>query len=160
VEAADFDNVPAGVYDGVVVSITRGSDGQFGPYLQWSIEITGPDGKPVIVSGRSSDRFGPTTKARRWLEAILGYRMRRGVPVDLDGLAVHGCRVQVDIVEKERGVFNRIVEILPAQMQGTRNPEPVTAEPDLDDDQEKAAFAEWLRTRKQPDAEHDDGVAA
>ena len=44
-------------------------------------------------------------------------------------------------------------------MGGTHNPEPVNGEPDLEDPEEKEAFAEFLRSRKAA-TRHDDGAAA
>jgi hypothetical protein len=158
VEATDYDIVEPGTYDFVLVSVTRNDGGQYGRYVQWEGELAGPDGAPVLVSGRSSDKWGPTCKARRWLEAVTGKPMRKGVPVDLDSLGGFACRVEVDIVEKDKGTYNRLVEVLPAHSGGVGNPEPVTGEPAMDAE-EQAAFAQFIASRKAA-AQHADGAAA
>jgi hypothetical protein len=114
-EITDYEVLDAGVYPATFVSVTPSvEDGQFGPYLDWEFTVTGAMLTDVKVTGRSSTSFGPTTKAREWATALLGRPLTKGERVDFGKLAGTPCLLLLEVVEKEKGTFNRITRILPA----------------------------------------------
>lgn len=114
-EITDYEVLEAGVYPATFVSLTPSEqDGLYGPYLDWEFTVTGAMLTVVRVTERSSTSFGPSTKAREWATALLGRPLMKGEHVDFGTLAGTPCQLLLDVVEKEKGIFNRITRILPA----------------------------------------------
>ncbi len=114
-EITDYEVLDPDVYPATFVSVTPSAeDGQFGPFLEWEFTVTGAALTDVKVTGRSSTSFGPSTKAREWATALLGRPLTKGERVDFDKLAGTPCQLLIEVVEKEKGTFNRITRILPA----------------------------------------------
>jgi len=114
-EITDYEVLDAGVYPATFVSVTPGEeDGLFGPYLDWEFRAVSGALTDVKITGRSSTSFGPTTKAREWATALLGRPLLRGERVDFGTLKGTPCQLLLEVVEKEKGTFNRITRILPA----------------------------------------------
>jgi hypothetical protein len=114
-EIRDYEVLDADVYTATVVSVTHGvEDGPYGPFLDWEFTVVSNTLTNVKVTGRSGDTFGPSTKAREWASAVLGRALVRGT-LDLDTLSGLACQLLLEVVEKERGTFNRIVRVMPAK---------------------------------------------
>jgi hypothetical protein len=109
-EITDYDVLDAGIYAAGLVSVTPSvEDGLFGPYLEWEFSVVSGNLTDVRITGRSSKSFGPSTKAREWATAL-----QRGERVDFGTLFGTPCQLLLEVVEKEKGTFNRITRILPA----------------------------------------------
>lgn len=94
ITATDAEVVAPGGYDASLIGIEDGV-GQYGPFYDWSFLVAGPDGA-VEVSRRTSAKFGPSTIARSFVEALLGRKIAKGEQVDLDSLIGNRCRVKVN----------------------------------------------------------------
>ena len=131
-EITDYEVLDPAVYPATFVSVTPSvEDGQFGPYLDWEFTVTGAMLTDVRVSGRSSPSFGPNTKAREWATALLGRPLTKGERVDFGKLSGTPCQLVLEVVTKEKGTFNRIRSVLPAQRPAPArvvNEQPVTRE--------------------------------
>jgi len=83
---------------------------QIGDMEQWA-PSEGEGGSLIPVTGTTSPRITPRTKAAKWIEAIGRVKLDVGTDVDLD--ALHGKQCQAVIIIAETG-YSRIDAILPA----------------------------------------------
>ena len=114
-EITDYEVLDAGVYQATFISVTPGEeDGLFGPFLGWEFRVKSSTTADIRITGRSGTSFGPTAKAREWATALLGRPLLGGEHVDFGTLNGTPCQLLLDVVEKEKGTFNRITRILPA----------------------------------------------
>lgn len=112
--AEDFEVLEPNVYP-AIFDRTEESDepGQFGYFIDWFFDVQTDDGV-VSLMGRSSkpDRFTRSTKARQWLEAILGRELAKGESADPNTLKGTPVQLTVDVVKTSKGDDrNRIVSI-------------------------------------------------
>jgi hypothetical protein len=109
--AADYPVLAPGVYNAEFVRVEESVvAGPYGHYIDWFFSVETDDG-PIEISGRSSrpERLTRTTKARVWLEQILGRSLAKDERVDTSKLA--GAPVQLTIGLNDSGQFNRVVAI-------------------------------------------------
>jgi len=146
-EITDYEVLDAGVYPARLVSVTPGEeDGLFGPYLDWEFRADSSVLTDVRITGRSSTSFGPSTKAREWATALLGRPLLRGERVDFGTLGGTPCQLMLEVVEKEKGTFNRITRILPAPAARVASKQPSQAA--FDAKFAAQATAAWESTQK------------
>ena len=111
--AGDYQVLDPGVY---TATFDRTEDllepGPYGFYTDWFFIVTTEDG-PVEVSGRSSkpERLTRSTKARQWLEALLGRPLAKDETVDTTTLEGTRVMLTLDVKVTEVGDFNRVVGI-------------------------------------------------
>lgn len=84
-------------------------------YRRWTFEILeeGFEGTELLAS--STMAFGPRSKARRWVEALLGRKVESGEKIGLEDL--QGLEVDLGVVLKEtdRGSFAKIDSVNPVR---------------------------------------------
>ena len=135
--AEDYPVYEPGVYDGTFDGIDEpDEDGQYGPYMDWRFAGTTADG-PAEFMGRSSkpQYFTRATKARQWLEAILGRPLAKGETIDPASLRGTRVKLTIDIVKTERGdERNRIVNIRRAEADESPSSPAGEPAPDVDPD--------------------------
>lgn len=112
ITATSGEAVEPGAYMGTLRSIDEGT-GKFGDYYDWNFVVAGPAGS-VDVDRRTSQKFGPQTIARQFVEALLGRKVEKGEQIDLDALIGKNARLKIDT--NENG-FSTIADIAPAQRQ-------------------------------------------
>lgn len=102
-----------GIYPAVLVSIEpRESGGR--SYLVWAFEIASRGGS-IVVKTSSSTSFGVKSKARTWVEALLGRALQPGESVSTDDLLGARCLLVLGQRQRDDGsVFNTIEQVLPA----------------------------------------------
>jgi hypothetical protein len=80
------------------------------PWLKWTFSAyDGTEEKELTAA--SSCALGPKSKARPWVEALLGRRLEPGETIDTDQLAPKECQVVIRN-DPETG-FAKIVDVLP-----------------------------------------------
>ncbi len=84
-------------------------------YRRWTFEILeeGFEGTELFAS--STMAFGPRSKARKWVEALLGRKVEGGQKIGLEDL--QGLEVDLGVVLKEtdRGSFGKIDSVNPVR---------------------------------------------
>ena len=94
------------------------------PWLKWHFTVF--DGsEDQELTGASSTALGPKSKARPWLEAILGRRLEPGEEIDTDTVCPKDCQVVLKN-DPERG-FTQVADVLPPR---PRRQAPRSAGPD------------------------------
>jgi hypothetical protein len=83
---------------------------QIGDMEQWA-PAEGEGGSLIPVTGTTSPRITPRTKAAKWVEALGKVKVEVGTEIDLE--ALHGKHCQVVIIIAETG-YSRIDAVLPA----------------------------------------------
>jgi hypothetical protein len=112
-KAADYQVLDPGTYAAV---FDRADDspepGPFGNYTDWFFTVTTAEG-PVEVSGRSSkpERLTRSTKARQWLEDLLGRPLAKDESIDTASLKGTQVMLTIDVKTTDVGEFNRIIGI-------------------------------------------------
>lgn len=84
-------------------------------YRRWTFEIREEGFEGTELSASSTMAFGPLSKARRWVEALLGRKVERGEKIGLADL--QGLEVDLGVVLKEtdRGSFAKIDSVNPVR---------------------------------------------
>jgi hypothetical protein len=110
VEVTDIVPVlPAGVHPAAFASITEETNDS-GTYFLWTFNAADPEtGELVDMTGTTSPKITPRTKASKWL-AGMGVEIEVGGVVDFDALV--GTPVQLVIIINEAG-YSRIDNVLP-----------------------------------------------
>ena len=109
--AADYPVLEPGIYSATFLRTEElAEEGTFGPYIDWYFAVETEDGT-VDVSGRSSKpaRLTRATKARQWVEEILGRALAKGENIDTRSL--EGTRVRLTVGLNDTGQFNRVIDI-------------------------------------------------
>ena len=113
-EITDYEVLDPGVYPATFISVTPRDDDPFGPDLEWAFSVFTDEITEVEITGRSGTSFGPNTKARECAKALLGRPLQQGERIDFRTLFGTRCQLLLEVVEKEKGSFNRIIRVLPA----------------------------------------------
>jgi hypothetical protein len=118
VKISDYAVLPDGLYPARFVEIAE-REGENGPYLFWHFEIVLEDeNRTVEVTGLSSAKFGPQTKGRSWLDALLSEPLEAGEEIDFDSLKQVPCQVYLTTATTSKGaVVNRVDRVIPAHLQ-------------------------------------------
>jgi hypothetical protein len=85
-------------------------EGPYGHFIDWYFSVETDDGD-VQISGRSSrpERLTRSTKARVWLEELLGRPLAKSESVDTRSL--EGTRVRLTVGVNDSGEFNRVTAV-------------------------------------------------
>lgn len=107
--------VPEGIYPAEFVDISEEKSpngSQFGSDSYWLWQfVVYHNGQEVPLSGTSSPKLTPKTKASKWLFGLLGRQLAVGEEVDFDLLKGKRCQILTTI--SEDGAYARIESILP-----------------------------------------------
>jgi hypothetical protein len=96
--------LPAGTYPATFAEVERRS-GQLGEYLHWKFEVEHED-QIVTLTANSSMNTGPSSKARKWVEALLGRRLGNGESIDLARLSGRPCLLALTQVDRDGATFS------------------------------------------------------
>ena len=144
--AADYQLLEPGVYEAVFDrTVDPLEPGPFGHFTIWYFVATTEEG-PVEVSGISSrrSRLTRSTKARQWLEDILGRPLINEETIDTSSLRGTRVMLELHIKTTEFGEFNHIVGI--RHVAAAKTP---VSERDIAANT-YAEFAAWLAERGVP----------
>jgi len=105
---------PAGTYTARPNKFESKISREGNAYFRWYFVTRDRRGRPNTISDNSSVNFGPESKARAWVEALLGRRLtaeeaREGF--DLDELIGIDCQIVVSVVQKGDAAYNRIDQV-------------------------------------------------
>ena len=107
-------DIDDGVYPATLVEVrvedpTVNSPNQ-SQWLKWIFVVQDGSGDPPEMSVPSSYNFTPKSKARGWVEALMGRKMDMGEEIDTDSLCPMDC--QVTIKNDPVSGFARIVDVM------------------------------------------------
>lgn len=85
------------------------------PYRRWTFEIIeeGFEGTELVAS--SSMSFGPNSKARKWVEALLKRKVESGEKLGLEDLQGLETDLGVTMRETDRGTFAKVDSVNPVR---------------------------------------------
>ncbi len=109
-------SAPPGTFPAKLVSIedkTSKRDGN--PYRRWEFTALTAEG-PERVSGVSSVATGPSSKAHRWLRALLGRPPQRDERISVADLEGRPCVV---VLETNDDGFTNVADVLPRVSEAT-----------------------------------------
>lgn len=92
-------------------------------YLRWTFDILKRGFEGKTISANSSIAFGPSSKGRKWAEALLDRQFHVNEPVDTDDLVGHTAMATIGIIKKGENQYNEIEALAPMDAQDA--PEPV-----------------------------------
>jgi hypothetical protein len=78
------------------------------PWLKWTIQVWS-GGEGIELSAGSSTKFGPKSKTRQWVEAVLERKFATGESFAYEEFAPKDAQV---IVKKDEQGFCRVVDVL------------------------------------------------
>ena len=110
--ATDYEPVPPGLYSAKLEEIEE-AQSQLGVYYRWRFVIEKGGFKGRKVYANVSDKFGPQSKARRWVEQMIGRPIKKGQQFNTDVLLGTSYHVMVsNTPEDERGrVFDNVENV-------------------------------------------------
>jgi hypothetical protein len=108
--AMDYEALDPGLYVGRFVEV-REANGEHGTYYRWIFEIRDEEYRGRQIHANVSDSFGPSSKARRWAEAMIGRRLGNGERFDTDNLIGHDYHVTVVNVEKDGRTYDNVASV-------------------------------------------------
>jgi hypothetical protein len=117
------EGVNPGTYEARFAGIEEKNSDQYGTFWAWQFDVLLDDG-PRSVSGASSPKLGRSTKARGWVEVLLGRDLEPGEDVDFEMLVDRPCMV---VVEADSRGYGKVGDVLPP-LRSTKS-----AEQSLDD---------------------------
>lgn len=82
-------------------------------YLRWSFNILKRGFEGKMISANSSTAFGPSSKGRKWAEALLDRQFHVNEPVDTDDLLGCTAMATIGIAKKGENQYNEIEALAP-----------------------------------------------
>jgi hypothetical protein len=110
--------LPVGTYAATFTEVERRT-GQLGDYLHWKFE-TEHDDQIVTLTANSSLNTGPSSKARKWVEALMGRRLGGGESLDLMRLSGRACLLALTQTDRDGVTYNAIDSVLAAPRTGAK----------------------------------------
>ena len=133
--ATEYEPLDPGLYVGQLVEI-REAKSEHGTYYRWIFEIQDEGYEGRQIHANVSDKFGPSSKARQWVESMIGRPLRNGERFDTDNLISQNFHVTVVNVEKDGRTYDNVVSVNAIRKaKAVKNEEP---EPDERDEEEFA----------------------
>jgi len=108
--ATEYETLDPGLYVGRFVEI-REAKSEHGSYYRWVFEIQDEGDRGRQIHANVSDKFGPSSKARQWVEAMIGRRLANGERFDTDNLIGQDFHVTVVNVEKDGRTYDNVVSV-------------------------------------------------
>lgn len=87
----------------------------------WTFAILEEGHEGTSLRGRTSMSFGPSSKARAWVEGLLGRRVEKGEGLELEDVAGRECDLSISHRETDRGTFANIVSVNPVRKKSRKN---------------------------------------
>ena len=95
----------------------------------WTFELLEEGFEGHTLRGWSSTAFGPQSKARAWVEALVGRQIQSGENISGDDLIGKECDLMVTPKTTDRGTFARIDSVQPVRKKKGKNKEKPAEEP-------------------------------
>jgi hypothetical protein len=132
----DYMRIAPGVYDAQLLSVEVVSPGPDSPfpddYWRWEFTVFTPEFPEGIMKyGSSSANFTPKSKAKKWVEALLGRTIPDGEELDSEDWCPIDC--QVVIRQQEGKDTTKIEEVFGAPKKVKRPAPAATAKGDGED---------------------------
>jgi hypothetical protein len=108
--ATEYEPLDPGLYVGRFVEI-REAKSEHGTYYRWIFEIQDEGYEGRQIHANVSDRFGPSSKARQWVESMIGRPLGNGEQFDTDNLIGRNFHVTIVNVEKDGRTHDNIVSV-------------------------------------------------
>src|SRR5215212_2681848 len=108
--ALDYEPLDSGLYVGRLVEI-REAKSEHGTYYRWIFEIRDEGYKGRQIHANVSDKFGPGSKARQWVEAMIGRRLANGEHFDTDDLIGNDFHDTIVNVEKDGRTYDNVASV-------------------------------------------------
>jgi hypothetical protein len=108
--ATDYEPLDPGLYVGRLAEI-REAKSEHGTYYRWVFEIRDEDYRGRQIHANVSDKFGPSSKARQWVESMIGRRLGNGERFDTDDLIGQDFHVTVVNVEKDGRTYDNVASV-------------------------------------------------
>jgi hypothetical protein len=85
------------------------------PCYDWTFTVVEEGFEGTELRGRTSDSFGPRSKAREWVTGLVGRKIEAGDKFELDDLVGKECDLSIVHKETERGTFANIQSVNPVR---------------------------------------------
>src|SRR5215203_5323982 len=108
--ATDYEPLDPGLYVGRLVEI-REANSEHGTYYRWAFEIRDEGYGGRQIHANVSDKFGPSSKARQWVESMIGRQLGNGERFDTDDLIGQDFHVTVVNVEKDGRTYDNVASV-------------------------------------------------
>src|SRR5829696_1157411 len=108
--ATEYETLDPGLYVGRFVEI-REAKSEHGSYYRWVFEIQDEGHRGRQIHANVSDKFGPSSKARQWVEAMIGRRLANGERFDTDDLIGQDFHVTVVNTEKDGRTYDNVASV-------------------------------------------------
>jgi hypothetical protein len=108
--ATEYEPLEPGLYVGRLAEI-REAKSEHGTYYRWIFDIRDEDYKGRQIHANVSDKFGPSSKARQWVESMIGRRLANGERFDTDGLIGQDFHVTVVNVDKDGRTYDNVASV-------------------------------------------------
>jgi hypothetical protein len=108
--ATDYEPLDPGLYVGRLAEI-REAKSEHGTYYRWVFDIQDEDHRGRQIHANVSDKFGPSSKARQWVESMIGRRLANGERFDTDDLIGQDFHVTVVNVDKDGRTYDNVASV-------------------------------------------------
>jgi hypothetical protein len=108
--AVDYEPLEPGLYVGRLAEI-REAKSEHGAYYRWIFEIQDEGYEGRQIHANVSTNFGPSSKARRWVESMIGRTLRNGEQFDTDSLIGKDFHVTIVNVEKDGRTYDNVISV-------------------------------------------------
>jgi hypothetical protein len=117
--------IPDGMYAATAMGVEDREPGPNSqttePWWCWNLILQSGPKRGAEISAGSSQRTGPGSKSRRWVEALLGRELEEDEEFELDSIFPRDCQV---LVRKNARGFASVQDILPVQADTPSAPVP------------------------------------
>ena len=118
-EEREFILLEEGTYEGVLedVQLKTFEDEETGEIIErwrWLFSVEADDGQEVLVSGMTSTIISSRSKAGKWIEALLGKKLKHGQVIGKSDLI--GKKAMLQIVQRTTSnglTFNNVADVFP-----------------------------------------------
>src|SRR5215207_6863204 len=108
--ATAYEPLDPGLYVGQLVEI-REAKSEHGTYYRWIFEIQDEGYEGRQIHANVSDKFGPSSKARQWVESMIGRPLRNGEQFDTDNLIGQDFHVTIVNVDKDGHTYDNVISV-------------------------------------------------
>jgi hypothetical protein len=108
--ATDYEPLEPGLYVGRLAEV-REAKSEHGTYYRWVFEVQNESHRGHQIHANVSDKFGPSSKARQWVESMIGRPLGNGERFDTDELIGRDFHVTIVNVEKDGRTYDNVVSV-------------------------------------------------
>jgi hypothetical protein len=108
--ATEYEPLDPGLYVGRFAEI-REAKSEHGTYYRWIFEVQDEGYEGRQIHANVSDKFGPSSKARQWVESMIGRRLANGERFDTDDLIGQDFHVTIVNVDKDGRTYDNVASV-------------------------------------------------